>query len=115
MKVYDRDKNIVLETDKTVDYDGTIKIDGVPYSIFIEYRNGDIMVEPFAFLKEVNDLLISRRANCPFCGAVHGNIRKGKGIYKCDVCSSDFEYEEVVTVEYHTKPIKKNDRVVELC
>ena len=114
MKVYDIDHNIILETDKNIELYDVLKIKGQLYTIVIEHRNGDVTVEPFEFRTEVDDLLIEQEAVCPYCAAIHRNIRNDKDIYKCDVCSSDFSYSREVTVEYWTKPIKKNDRVVEL-
>ena len=115
MKVYDRFKNLLLETDNVLDLYDVLKIKGQLYTIVIEHRNGDVTVEPFEFRKEVDDLLIEDEATCPYCGAVHGNIDGDCDEYKCDVCSSDFSYNRIVTVEYWTKPVKKNDKVVELC
>ena len=114
MKVYDIDHNIILETDKVLELYDVLKIKGQLYTIVIEHRNGDITVEPFKFRKEVDDILIEDQATCPFCGAIYRYLRDS-GEYTCDVCGSDFSYSKFVTVEYHTKPIKKNDRVVELC
>lgn len=111
MKIYDRQENLLAETDKQIGLYDIIKIGDVLYSVCI--KSHDITVEPFTFNSDIDSSIISDKATCPYCDAQHSNIT-GNGEYTCDVCGSEFSYSKIVTVKYDTRPIKKNDRMVEL-
>ncbi|MGB3150996.1 MAG: hypothetical protein WBB27_10060 [Maribacter sp.] len=111
MKIYDRQEKLLAETNKKIGLYDIIKIGDVLYSVCIKSHN--ITVEPFTFNSDIDSSIVSNKATCPYCNAQHSNIT-GYGEYRCDVCGSDFGYEKVITVEYYTRPFKRNDKVVEL-
>jgi formylmethanofuran dehydrogenase subunit E len=117
----DINKYIIFSTKEEINFYNKLKINGSLYYIGHSRHLKDkeviyFFVRKFNFNKE-EDLKIESEITCPYCGDYISNScemdNSGDNI-ACECCGSTFSYQREVTVEYWTRPVKKNTNFKEL-
>lgn len=112
-------KYCILKTDKPIDFDETLKIKGKLYTIWCgSAPSGDdraFLVEEFEFKDEVSNE-IETEITCPYCGYMKmDSWEQGDGEEEqCQICGSIFSWEKVITVDYRSEPVSKNENIKEI-
>lgn len=128
MKIYDKSERkyatfspkenpvILFETDKNIDMDDLLSINGKLYTI-------GIMGKDYCFVKELKvselndepeDMDYTNKIKCPYCESEieSWEMPDEDDDYECPYCHSHYSYQRVVTVEYCSQPISKGDPVI---
>ncbi|RJE88611.1 hypothetical protein D3P07_11490 [Paenibacillus sp. 1011MAR3C5] len=98
-----------IEMYRDLDFGGFIIVDGKSYRHCMYNREKEILgVEPVELNEEGEEIDYSSDFTCPYCGAVNHDAWElsDEGETQCGSCSSEIEYERVITIEYNIKPKK---------
>ena len=112
-------KYSILQTKEEIDWDDTLKINGKLYSIWSALPRGDdkcFCVDEFRF-KEDPDYKIENNITCPYCGEQMSDswdYGESEDNHYCDTCGSIYSWERVVTVDYRSDPVSKNEEIKEI-
>lgn len=127
MKLYDRSemdgfklkKNAlpIIETDKDIDMDDLLEINGKLYSVCIKSLN-----EGWAIVRELNVLVLPDTPNeqvdtneitCPYCESEIESFEMDDddADFECPYCHSHFAYQREISVSYNSQPISKAEAI----
>lgn len=127
MKIYDESEReyatfslkenavVLFETDKKIDIDDLLNINGKLYTI-------GIMGDDYCFVEELKvselnddpeDMDYTNEIKCPYCESEieSWEMPDEDNDYECPYCHSHYSYQRVVTVEYCSQPISKGNPV----
>lgn len=127
MKIYDKSEReyatlsikenavALFETDKKIDIDDLLSINGKLYSI-------GIMGKDYCFVEELKvselndepeDMDYTNEIKCPYCESEieSWEMPDENYDYECPYCHSHYSYQRVVTIEYCSQPISKGNAV----
>ena len=128
MKIYDKsewnyatlspkEKAVILfETDKNIDMDDLLSINGKLYTIGI--RGKDYCIVKELKVSELNDepedMDYTDEIKCPYCESdiESWEMPDEDDDYECPYCHSHYSYQRVVIFEYCSQPISKANPVI---